>query len=263
MYDPTIIARSEDLNPKDFPIGSVVYFLRNYRGSREQYVGFGTVIDHYTGEIAIQLWEPKDYRTIDGIPVKDFQTPTEWRKLPKGWTWNTVLFEVDWGTDRAPEEMKTTPFNIKDPAFILNAIEKGWLVKPSENDHAVFNSDIDKKYGWRIVRDYGSSEKWYSEYVSEHFLYVYATYEEAQAELDAINAEYQRIAELSDYDWSVEQIDHTLDQWQIVGHTDEERERIRSRLLALDNVDEIVTRCYLGHVQWKYDRNRRWLNIEG
>jgi len=261
MIDPTIITRAENLNPKDFAVGSIVYFLRNKRYSSEKEIWFGTVLDHYSGEIAIQLWEPKDYRTIYGIPVKDFQTPTEWKKLPKNWSYDTVLFEVE--HSNVPEEVKNTPFVISDPACIQNAIDNGWLVKPSDNDHAVFRDEVDYKNGWRIIRDYHYDDMHYrSDYVTEHFLHVYATYAEAQAELDAIKAECERLAALSDYDWSVEQIDHTLDKWQVVGHTNEERDRIRSRLLALDNVEEVVTRCYCGDVQWKYDRNKKWNTIK-
>jgi hypothetical protein len=55
---------------------------------------------------------------------------------------------------------------------------------------------------------------------------AFFTYAEAQKEVDANNAELERIANLSDYDWSVEQIDKTLNIWQkLCGATDEEKQK--------------------------------------
>ena len=256
--DPTVIARSQDLNPKNFPIGSVVYFLCNRRGSSQKFVDFGTVIDHYTGEIAIQLYEPADTTTVEGVPVKEFATPTEWRKLPKGWSWDTKL--IQHGRIETPGMYDR--FDKKDPACIKNAIEHGALVRVSENDHAVFRAEIDRNKGWRIIRDYyGVEER--ADTCTVFYTHCYAAYEEAQAELDAIQAEYNRQATLSDREWSIEQIDRNLDYWAyLYSVTSEDKRRARERLLALDNIEDVVTRISCGALEWKYDRNRRWMRVE-
>jgi len=259
--DPRIVARAENLNPKSFPVGSVVYFLKNKKSSSEKYIEFGTVIEHYASEIEIQLYEMRDTRTINGVPVKEFETPTPWKKLPKGWTWNTRLFTI--GTqipDELVDDYCSTYYNRKDPQVILKAIRDGAFVKVSENDHATFRSEIDSKQGWRIVREY---DGWYMDCWSVPFYHCYATWEEAQAELDAILAENQRQAALSDLEWSIEQIDHTLDKWAyLYAVPDDRKQQMRNRILALDNLDDVVIRLSAGGIEWKYDRNRRWKRME-
>lgn len=219
---------------------------------------FGTVIDHYCYEIAIQLYESIDCRFIDEIPVKDYQTPSPWQKLPKGWSWDTKLFEVEF---KFTDEMKDRVFDIKDKDNILELIQDNLLVKPSENDHANFRSEVDSKCGWRIVREYDN--EWYSDYISLPFYEVYNTYEEAQAELDAILEENRRQAMLTDLEWSIEQIDHNLDKWAyLYSITPKAKKQVRDRLMALDNLEDVVTRVAGGYIEWKYNRNRRWMRIE-
>lgn len=256
--NPRLVARAQDLNPKSFQVGSLVYFLKNKKGSSEKYISFGTVIEHYCSEIAIQLYEPIDCRTINGILVKDFETPTPWKKLPKNWSWDTVLFQVE---HIIPKNMKDRRFDIRDKDCIMALINDHLLVKPSENDHANFRSEVDSKLGWRIVREYG--KEWYSDYICLPFYEVYNTYEEAQAELDAILEENRRQAMLTDLEWSIEQIDHDLDRWAyLYSITPEAKKQVRDRLMGLDNLEDVVTRVAGGYIEWKYDRNRRWMRIE-
>lgn len=256
--NPRMIARAGNLNPKSFPIGSVVYFLRNKKHSSEKEIYYGTVIEHYASEIAIQLYEMIDVREIDGIPVKEFDTPTEWRKLPKGWTWDTTLFEVEW---KMTKFQRNYEMDLRKPDDILKAINDGILVKVSENDHASFRSEVDSKLGWRIVREY--SEDWMTDYTCEPFYQCYATWEEAQAELDAILEENQRQASLTDYEWSVEQMDEKLNRWAyIYSIAPEAKKQVRDRLLALDNFEDVCLRISGGGLEWKYDRNKRWIRIE-
>ena len=66
-------------------------------------------------------------------------------------------------------------------------------------------------------------------------------------EADANNAEIIRIANLSDYDWSIEQIDNTLNMWQkICGATDEEKQKYRDWILKLKNIENVEVRDSCG-----------------
>ena len=98
--------------------------------------------------------------------------------------------------------------------------------------------------------------------VSLQYPEVFATYEEANAEREKRIAEFQRQLALSDYDWSVEQIDYQLNFWQKnYGISDDDKARVRKFLLAMDNVEDLVVRSYLGSLQWKYDREKKRKSI--
>ena len=243
------------INKKDFEIGQVAYFVENDRNTPYKWhVAFGIVEEHYTYEIALQLYELADRRLINGIPVNDFETPTRWQKLPKGWTYTTELFELSHSEPPAGE------YKINNPADILKAIEDGVLVKVQEVDHAHFEAEIDQKNGFRIVRKYPMFETWqYRYYVSVNYMELYHTYEEAQKVIDDRVAEFQRQAALSDYDWSVEQIDHSIEKAIRNGIiTKEDGEIFRERLLQMDNVEDIETRVTNKGLEWKYWKNKRW-----
>ena len=125
----------------------------------------------------------------------------------------------------------------------------------------MFRSEVDSKLGWRIVREY--SEDWMTDYTCEPFYQCYATWKEAQAELDAILEENQRQASLTDYEWSVEQMDEKLNRWAyIYSIAPEAKKQVRDRLLALDNFEDVCLRISGGGLEWKYDRNKRWIRIE-
>lgn len=63
-----------NINRKEHPIGSVVYFIKQRGYDKE--VSFGIVEEHYPDVICLQLYELIDTRLINGIPIKDFITPT-------------------------------------------------------------------------------------------------------------------------------------------------------------------------------------------
>ena len=92
---------------------------------------------------------------------------------------------------------------------------------------------------------------------------MYFTYEEAKKEVEDNIVEFNRQANLSDYDWSVEQIDKTLGFWKhLSGSTDNEVKHYRDWLLGMSNVEDIEVRLFGGNIQWKYWKNKRWMNIE-
>ncbi len=251
--------RLNDINRKEIPVGSVAYFLGNskvFAGKKE--INFGIVEEHYVDSIALRLIEPRDTRRICGIPIKEFETPTRWRKLPKGWTWNTKLFEITWDE----QQFSKLWCNISDAEEILRLYKEGYLVNVKDNDHAHFESEIDKNYGWRIVRKYPMFE-YHLSYVSVNFHNVFTNYADAKAELDRIHAEFKRQTELSDYDWSVEQIDNELARWaKLYSITDIEKKKYHDWLLNQCNVEDIEVRIADGGIQWKYGKNKKWLNIE-
>lgn len=75
-------------------------------------------------------------------------------------------------------------------------------------------------------------------------------------------AELNRIANLSDYDWSVEQIDKALEKLRVIMQYPEDRiQACREFLLSQDRVEDIDVRVSMKGLEWKYDRNKRWNTV--
>lgn len=239
---------------KRFEHGDIVYWHRQ-KGNRH-YVEFGMVDEKYPGVYQIDLLEAKENRIVDGIPYSEFPNVTEWRKLPKGWTYNTKLFELDWETYDVP-----FPVKLNDPASIKKAYEYGYLVKAINKDHTSIDTEITKE-GYRLVKRV-PRDMWVSTSVTVEAWRVYDTFEEAKKEVDDYNAELKRQASLTDYEWSVENIDRTLDRWaKLYGHALDTKMKYREFLLSLKNVEDIETRISDGNVQWRYENKKRWSNVE-
>lgn len=248
-----------NINRKKFNKGDVVYFLVNdEKIPYKKNVWFGTVEENYTTEICIQMYDPRERRVVNGIPANKFKTPTEWKKLPKGWSYNTKLFELDF---EEPNEEEKKEFRIDNPEDIKKVISNGLLIKVQEKDHCIFETEIDKEKGWRIVRKYYDNYK--PPYVSRFYYDVYATYDEAKEKADEIKAELDRQANLTDYEWSVEQIDKMLYKAAKFNYiTEEQAKEFRKRLLALDDVEEVCCRVCNRSVQWKYDHHKKWKTLK-
>lgn len=246
-----------DINRKILPVGSVCFFVNKYakhpvtRNSQWR-VEFGTVEEHYPDVIAIQLYEPKDMRTVNGVPIKDFETPTPWRKLPKGWSYDTRLWEE--GFIPYPRE----DYDLKTEEGILAAISDGVFVKVQDNEHSRIESEIDNNKGYRLIKKYDTPMYW----TSENFREVYATYEEAEKVVAEHDAQLAAIAAMSDLEWSVYEIDQTLNHWAAIYHvSDYEKEKIRNFLMELDNLEDVDVRSFSGRIEWKYWKNKRWNSI--
>ena len=72
----------------------ICYFI-NYGFDRHMYISYG-VYEYekmYGGHVVSQLKAP-EIRLINGIPFDEFQSETEFKKVPKGWTYNTEMFTV-------------------------------------------------------------------------------------------------------------------------------------------------------------------------
>jgi hypothetical protein len=247
-----------ELNRKEMKIGSVAYYVESDdKVPYKWHVRFGIVEENYPSEVALRLYEPINTQTIDGIPKKEIKIPSEWRKLPRGWSYDTRL--IEYGNEPYPVDPRG--YDIRKPEDILRAIEDGLYVRVSENDHRYINTEVTKN-GWRIISEHHWGD-WHPDYISLYFHDVYSTYEEAQAEIDTRVAEFKRQAALSDYDWSVEQIDKSLSRALAIGYiTEEQSGEFMKRLLELKNVEDIETRVYDGGVQWKYWKNKRWKKLE-
>lgn len=249
------------INHHEFPIGSVVYFVDKYRvdpytRSAKWCVSYGIVDENYTYEVCVQLLDWRDTTLVNGIPKKELVTPTRWQKLPNGWSYDTKLIDITIPSIKFDRQ----DYRIENPSDILEMYNKGYLVKVEDNDYYDIRTEVTKKDGWRIVRsiEYGDAGK-HPNYKSLNLRDVYKTYQEAQNVIDEHEKELRRQAELTDYEWAVEQIDRELNRATAI--TDLERQQIRDWILQRYRVEDIEFRYAFGTFEWKYLKNKKWMEV--
>ena len=242
-----------EINPKTIPVGTIVYYLKDRE--HKPMVQFGEVIEHYPSCIVLQLYELKDMRMIDGIPIREFPLVTRFQKLPAHWTWNTDLIQMEF----APRPKEAENIRLCVPESIREGINNGCLVRVQDNDHCTLDTEITKE-GWRIVKKY---PRYVRDRVSVPWHEVYPTYDEASKVAVEIYEEILRQRSLTDEEWYVEQIDKTLAEWAFInGVPDDEKRLVRENIMRLDNIVDVEIRHVAGDIQWKYLDKKRWNTIE-
>lgn len=243
-----------------FQPGDVVYWVERHRQSPyEYYIDYGIVDEEFSDAVCAERLHIRDHRFIDNIPYNDFPQFTHWKKLPKGWTYNTQLFEMEWRSGKDWSALGNLKIN--KPEDIKTAFEQGVLIYLKDYDQTVPHSEIDKKLGWCIRKEHDNSI-----YVYPHVTLqkdnAFKTYAEAQSVIDAQEAEWKRQSELTDEEWSIEQIDRDLQRWsKIYSKSPEEMQRVRDFLLGMDKIEDIETRVFCGDFQWKYWKNKKWRTV--
>lgn len=242
-----------------FHEGQIVYWHKQEGNIHS--VGWGMIDEVFHDVNCIDILEPRENRIIicpDGrIPIDELPTVTRWYKLPKGWKYNTKLFDID--LEKYPGH--DTVIDLRNPDSILELYSKGLLVKASTKFHGELQTQISKE-GWRIVESYPSGYH-DNTHTSIYPFECFTTYEEAKASVEAYETELRRQANLTDYEWSVEEIDKTLNRWaKLYGIPEDDKNKYRDWILSLKNVEDIEVRCYGANIQWKYWKNKKWRNIE-
>ncbi len=242
---------------KRFNAGDIVYWC--HQEGHKYNVHYGMVDEQFSDAVIIDYLAARERRIVNGIPIDRFENETHYKKLPKGWSYNTELYKLTF--DELTQAEKDFVFDIKNPVCIREAYDKGYLVKDSTIYPGGIEAEITKE-GYRIVKKCPMYEHHFSS-TSVRPDKVYFTYEEAEKEVNENVAEFNRQANLSDYDWSVEQIDKTINKWKIYHDaSDKEADAYHNWLVGMDNVEDIETRIFGGEIQWKYWKNKRWNNIE-
>lgn len=249
------------ISQKRYNEGDIIYFPElTSKGKYE--VKWGMVDEQFHDAICIDFLEPKECRYVDGVPIDEFIkdcNQKKRKKLPKGWTWNTELFKLEWKRDPKDEELMKG-FSIDKPEDIKKAYDLGLLVKSDTIFHGNIDTDITKE-GYRVIVKYPMWQH-VRTHTSVYPFNAYSTYDEAKEVVDKNNAEIERQASLSDYDWSVEQIDKTLSRYQkLTDEPDHIIEKYRKFILNLSCVEDVETRISDGNIQWKYWKHKKWNNI--
>lgn len=165
---------------KRFNHGDIVYFVENK--GREPSVEFGMVDEQFSDKVCIDYLVPKENRLVNGIKIDDFKNWEKPKKLPKGWTWNTRLFEVTY--EEYPKEVDNEVSKIllnnkiENPKDVKILYEKGYFVKKSTIFSGYIDTEINKD-GYRVVKKH-RPYKMVCNGTSIRSDEVYYTYEEAK-----------------------------------------------------------------------------------
>lgn len=253
-------------NDKRFESGEIVFWCHQcgYKYS----VHYGMVDEQYKFDVYIDYLAPRERRRIysdyvKGVPIDEFDTEQRFHKLPKGWSYDTKLFEVK--NDDLTDEEINFKLDINKPETLKEAYDKGFLVKRAKIFHGEIRSEITTD-GWRIHKGY--PQDWginrTPNYTTVTCSKVYRTYDEAQKEVDEHIAEYKRQAALSDYDWAVEQVDKVLGYYKnIYNWTDSEVKQYRDWILSQDDIENVEVRIHLGNIEFRNcNKHKKWHGIE-
>lgn len=175
----------QSYNDRRFKKGDIVFFIRNNQGA----IDWGEVETVFCDRNVLTLYELRDERTVEGIPIKDYNfnpEKSDWRKLPEGFlkkydmppfrSWvegedleayeeertkyctewsrcnfekHKELFEMGAKYLEGEEEWRKKP--LYDVDVIREGIDKGFYVLPSTQRRDLSaQSEITTK-GWRIV----------------------------------------------------------------------------------------------------------------
>ncbi len=135
---------------KRFKNGDIVYWCHS-DGNGRYSVKNGMVDEQFSDAVVIDYLALRERRLVNGIPIDEFDSESKYKKLPKGWTYNTKLFKITY-SDLTEEEVNYR-IDAKKPETIKQAYDLGYLVKDCTIFHGVIEADITKE-GYRIVKKY-------------------------------------------------------------------------------------------------------------
>lgn len=251
-----ILARTK--HNQELPIGTIVFYIKQH--GMENEVMWGKIADRYPHHVVLELYDVYENRLINGIPYNEFVPDERYQKLPKGWSYNTRLFEQK--SSEFPSEMLAVlrgGVSMRSAKDIQRAINVGYFVPASTIDYSHIEVDYEKNNGFRLIKRMYRDE-YHPTNITLSYCDVYDDYNLAAKVVEQHEEEMHIESEMSDLEWSIYQIDHELNRafWM----TESERMKCRDLLLSMDNVKDIEVRIFGGHIQWKYWKNKKWNNID-
>lgn len=243
---------------KDFKHDDIVYWVtKDYYSN--YYVTYGVIDCLSDSGAMIDLLSIYERRRVNGIPINEFESETKFKKLPKGWTWNTELFEITF--DNFDKWTKDDYLSLTDAENVKRLLDKGILVRTREIFDGEIQAEITKE-GYRIIKTYPMFRRTKQKSATVPYHKLYHDFKSAEKEAESLNAEIERQATLTDEEWSIEQIEHDIARYKkLYGVPDEEANKILNVLKSDKKVVDIETRIFGGEFQWKYWKNKKWNTI--
>ena len=226
----------------------------------------GVFDDSYTDygrtKVYVDLIELADHRFIDGVPIQEFHSETEWRPLPKGWTYNTELFKLE---HRIPqnEQERVKELFLNNREDVEKGLSEGVLVLAKTVFHGVVEAEIDRHKGFRVVKKYPA---WWYNYGKMNPGYrcldageVFRSWDGAKAHLQKMEEDRAKELALTDEEWSIREIESILKRVRDDGY----RERCRGFLMNLPDLWDVEIKKFDETVLWRYfEKRTAWKHIQ-
>ena len=254
------------IDRREIKEGQIVFFLERHNMSpHDFYIGYGVVDFYSCTDVCVDWLGFKDNRivvTLDGkrTPFTEFKNDMEYRKLPKGWTYNTKLYDIEY--DDSDDEIKKEILSIKGlDKQVREAYNRGILVKKTLIDYESIDAFVDKD-GYKLSR---KLPMWTQHRTGSTYRYdeLFATSDEAKKALDDYKAEQTRKANLSDREYTLEDIHKTVNRHKTVYRASDEYYKNVLDFFEnrCDNVEDVDVRIYGGVIQWKYYNKKKWNSL--
>lgn len=238
-----------------YPPESVVYFVEGNIPDGYD-VNFGIVKEYYSDRILLQMVHLKDTRLVDGIPYNKVLNWGEWKKVPKYWEYTDRLFEITYSTDL---NKYLENLDITNPKSILEAYRLGILIDNKDYDFSHIEVDFEKDGKYRLVKKFYDYEITPANTRFLEYHKIYKTYSEAQSVADSIIAEFNRQVNLSDYDWSLEQIDKKIDSFIPIEKNQKYKDFIRNNFTQKE-IEDMDIRVSMMKLQIK-KKGQKWHDL--
>ena len=278
----------QSYNDRRFKKGDIVFFIRNNQGV----IDWGEVETVFCDRNVLTLYELRDRRTVEGVPIGKYKfnpEQSDWRKLPKDFfkeydelksgddengVWQSSEYRKDMKSKELFEEgesyLEGEQEWLKKPFWnvdvIREGIDKGFYVLPSTQRRDLSaQSEITTK-GWRIVPYcpvcYVPEKNRRSDYVSVPFYQTYATYAEADYFIKQYRAELERQSNLTDYEFDMEHLERVLKLCCF--NTDDEKDIIRKVIGKMfKEGKDIDMKNSDGRFLWRKSGMKKWTEVVG
>lgn len=246
-----------------FKPDDIVYFVQRNKWDFRYEIIIGIVLEEFSDGVYVERIHLTENRYINDIPYNEFPTFGKWHKLPKKWTYDAELFEVECHLTKEEENLLLT-LSLTKPNDVTKGLKEGILIPLHLKDQSIPHTEIDGRNGrWRIYKESPKEFNYIHPYIClKNKNKIYFTFEEAEAEIKEIEAEIERVKNLSDEEWSKEQIQKDIDRWIVSSNPSPERiEEIKNFIFSLPKIDMVETRVYMGEFQWRYENKKRWVSI--
>lgn len=242
--------------PKEYPVGSVVYYL--HKDKNDYDVEFGLAVANYEECVLLEKLTLRDRRLVDGIPYKDFPSYTEWRKLPEEFDWDNQVDSVC-KRELAPLPQGYEYVDVHNPEAILQAFQDGRLIKVSQYDQTHLTVELDARHGYRLRKTGNSKYPDMPKHVGIEYSRCYPTWAEAEKHVEEYRDDVYRQMTMSEHEWNVQEMQCDVDWWANVNHiTPEERQKAVDFFLGMKDFDEIETSVMWNALVWKKWKNKKW-----